>query len=43
LPIVPATLFYVLFVFLSQYFGWDGILGMYEQHAFLLPVPFFGK
>ncbi len=43
LPLVPATLFYVLFVFLSQYFGWDGILGMYEQHAFLLPVPFFGQ
>lgn len=43
LPLLPTALFYVLLVFLSQYFGWDGVVGMYEQHAFLLPVPFFGR
>lgn len=42
LPLLPAALFYVLFVFLSQYTSWNGILSLYEQHAFLLPVPFFG-
>lgn len=42
LPLLPAALFYVLFVFLSQYTSWNGILAMFEQHAFLLPVPFFG-
>lgn len=43
LPLLPAALFYVLFVFLSQYTSWNGIVSMYEQHAFLLPVPFTGK
>ncbi|WP_435021538.1 hypothetical protein TA3x_002428 [Tundrisphaera sp. TA3] len=38
--IVPAAAFYVLVVFISQYIGWDGVGGLYEQHAFLLPVPF---
>jgi hypothetical protein len=32
----------VLFVFLSQYISWSGIIGLYEQHAFLLPVPYVG-
>jgi len=42
LPLLPAALLYVLFVFLSQYISWSGIVGMYEQHAFLLPVPYVG-
>jgi hypothetical protein len=43
LPLLPAALFYVLFVFLSQYTSWNGIVSMYEQHAFLVPVPFSGN
>jgi hypothetical protein len=40
LPIVVVALFYVLVVFLSQYTSWAGLWSVYEQHAFLLPVPF---
>jgi hypothetical protein len=39
LPIVAA---YVLIVFLSQYTAWRGVWSLYEQHAFLIPVPFLG-
>jgi hypothetical protein len=42
LAIIPIAAFYVLIVFLTQFTGWHGVLGMYEQHAFLLPVPFLG-
>jgi hypothetical protein len=34
--------FYALIVFFKQYAVWQGVWGMYEQHAFLLPVPFLG-
>jgi len=34
------TLFYVVIVYFSQYAAWEGIWSLYEQHAFLLPVPF---
>jgi hypothetical protein len=37
---LPAAAGYVAVVFLSQYTGWHGALGMFEHHAFLLPVPF---
>jgi hypothetical protein len=40
LAIVPVALFYVLVVVLAQYTSWGGIWSLYEQHAFLLPVPF---
>jgi hypothetical protein len=40
LAIVPVALFYVLVVFFSQYISWAGVSSLYEQHAFLLPVPF---
>jgi hypothetical protein len=40
LAIIPAALLYVLIVFLSQYTSWGGVSSLYEQHAFLLPVPF---
>ena len=39
--IVAAALLYVLVVFLAQYTSWGGASSLYEQHAFLLPVPFF--
>lgn len=40
LAIVPAALLYVLVVFLAQYTSWGGVTSLYDQHAFLLPVPF---
>jgi hypothetical protein len=41
LSMIPVAGFYVLIVFLSQYISWHGVWSLYEQHAFLLPVPFF--
>ena len=40
LAIIPVTLFYVLVVVLAQYTSWGGAWSLFEQHAFLLPVPF---
>ncbi len=40
LAVVPVVVAYVVVVFLSQHLGWQGIASLYEQHAFLLPVPF---
>ena len=40
LAIIPAAAFYVGVVFLAQYTSWAGVASLYEQHAFLLPVPF---
>jgi hypothetical protein len=40
--LVPVALAYVLVVFVSQHIGWQGVGSLYEQHAFLLPVPFVG-
>jgi hypothetical protein len=37
---LPVGAVYALVVFLTQYTGWHGLLGLYEHHAFLLPVPF---
>jgi hypothetical protein len=37
---LAVALVYALVVFLTQYTGWHGVLGLYEHHAFLLPVPF---
>ncbi len=42
LPFLPAAGFYVLIVFFTQYTSWNGVWSLYEQHAFLVPVPFFG-
>ncbi|RUL87055.1 hypothetical protein [Tautonia sociabilis] len=39
---LPIAALYVLFVFLSQFAAWRGAWSLYEQHAFLLPVPFIG-
>jgi hypothetical protein len=41
LAMVPVAAIYVVIVFFTQYTGWAGVWGLYEQHAFLLPVPFF--
>ncbi len=40
---VPVVLFYVLIVYFTRYFAWHGSLSLFEQHAFLLPVPFLGQ
>ena len=39
--IVVTAVFYTLVVFFAQYTSWGGTSSLYEQHAFLLPVPFF--
>jgi hypothetical protein len=38
--ITAAALLYVAVVFGAQYTSWGGAGSLYEQHAFLLPVPF---
>lgn len=42
LSFVPLVAVYVLVVYFTQYVSWYGGLSLYEQHAFLLPVPFLG-
>jgi hypothetical protein len=42
LPMIPVALFYVMIVYFTQFTSWNGIWSLYEQHAFLVPVPFFG-
>jgi hypothetical protein len=42
LPFLPAAAFYVLIVYFTQFTSWNGVGSLYEQHAFLVPVPFFG-
>jgi hypothetical protein len=42
LAMLPSAAFYVLLVLLTQYTSWEGVGSLYEQHAFLLPVPFMG-
>jgi hypothetical protein len=38
---VPVVATYVGIVYLTQYTSWNGIASLYQQHAFLLPVPFW--
>jgi hypothetical protein len=40
--ILPVVGFYVLFVYLTQFYAWSGSLSLLEQHAFLVPAPLFG-
>jgi hypothetical protein len=40
--IVPLAAAYVLIIYFTQYLSWHGVASLYEQHAFLLPVPFLG-
>lgn len=40
IAIIPVALFYILVVIVAQYTSWGGVWSLYEQHAFLLPVPF---
>jgi hypothetical protein len=36
----PAVIAYAFVVFTSQHTGWEGVLSLFNQHAFQLPVPF---
>ncbi len=41
LAIIPVAVLYVLVVFLTQYTSWYGVVNLIDQHAFMLPVPFW--
>ena len=42
LAMLPVVALYVFIVFFTQYTSWHGVASLYEQHAFLVPVPFLG-
>ena len=39
--LLPIAAGYVAIVFSTQYLSWYGVWSLYEQHAFLVPVPFW--
>lgn len=39
---LPIAASYALIVYFTQYLSWHGLWSLYEQHAFLVPVPFLG-
>ena len=42
LAAMPIVLVYALLVYFTQLTSWHGAWSLYEQHAFLVPVPFLG-
>lgn len=42
LAALPIIAFYVLIVYFTQFISWNGAWNVFEQHAFLVPVPFLG-
>lgn len=40
--LIPVVFLYMFVVYLSQLTSWDGLRTWFEQHAFLLPIPFIG-
>ena len=40
LAALPVVAIYALIVYFTQYVSWYGAWSLYEQHAFLVPVPF---
>jgi hypothetical protein len=42
LAALPVVAVYVFLVWISQYLSWHGTLGLFEQHAFLVPAPLLG-
>jgi hypothetical protein len=42
LGMFPVAILYVVLTFFTQFLSWHGVASLYEQHAFLLPVPFLG-
>lgn len=43
LAMIPVAAIYVGAVYITQFVSWYGGWSLYEQHAFLLPVPFLGN
>ncbi|MBG89398.1 MAG: hypothetical protein CMO80_21225 [Verrucomicrobiales bacterium] len=41
LLLIPVAGFYAIWVYVAQYFSWQGAFSLYEQHAFLVPYPIF--
>lgn len=39
---IPVVGFYVGWVYLSQFYSWDGVYSLLEQHAFMVPAPLMG-
>jgi hypothetical protein len=39
---LPVAAIYVLIIFFTQFTSWHGAASLFEQHAFLVPVPFLG-
>lgn len=39
---LPLVATYVFLIYFTQYLSWYGVWSLFEQHAFLLPVPFVG-
>ena len=39
---LPLVVFYALIAYFTQYISWYGSFSLFEQHAFLTPVPFLG-
>ena len=39
---LPVAIAYAAIVYFTQFTSWHGIASLYEQHAFLVPVPFLG-
>lgn len=37
---IPIAAFYVLILSFTPYTSWNGLWSLYEQHAFLVPVPY---
>jgi hypothetical protein len=42
LAAVPVVVFFTFILFMTQYTSWYGAKSLFEQHAFLTPVPFLG-
>jgi hypothetical protein len=40
MAMIPAAIAYAVIVYFTQFTSWYGVASLYEQHAFLLPVPF---
>ncbi len=39
---IPVVVIYAFFAYFTQYLSWYGSYSLFEQHAFLIPVPFLG-
>jgi hypothetical protein len=42
LAAVPVVVVFTFILFMTQYISWYGAASLFEQHAFLMPVPFLG-